>query len=316
MKLIPRIDFSKLKNGLAKTRNNILNKISETITRRASVDESTIEALEETLISCDMGLNLTEKLLSNARKRILSQSDRSVSAIIEVIKSELISLLPFSVYNLSDKILNSKKPYVILVVGINGSGKTTTVGKLASRLKSEGLKVIIGSADTFRAAANDQLKVWAERAEVRLIEATSNDPASVAYDSIKAAIEDKADVVLIDTAGRLHNNKNLMNELSKIKKVIASLIPEAPHDAFLVIDGNSGQNALAQAKEFNSFVDLTGLILTKLDGTAKGGIVFKICEMKKLPVCFIGIGEATEDLQEFSVTDYINAIFSETTLKN
>lgn len=311
MKLIPRIDFSKLKNGLAKTRDNIINKITETVTRKAVIDEDTIESLEETLIGCDLGVDLTEKIITNARKKILSISDRSVSAIIDVIKSELASLLPFTNENLIDKIQEAKKPYIILMVGINGSGKTTTVGKLANKFKEAGLKVVVGSADTFRAAANDQLKIWTERTNVKLIEANSTDPASVAYDTVKVAIEEQIDVALIDTAGRLHSNKNLMAELTKIKKVITSLIPDAPHDSFLVIDGNSGQNAIVQANEFNNFVDLTGLIITKLDGTAKGGIIFQISDLKKLPIKYIGVGEGVNDLQDFQLADYIEAIFAE-----
>lgn len=310
MKLIPLIDFGKLKSGLSKTRNNILNKISEAITRKAFIDEEIIETLEETLINCDLGLSLTEKIINSARKAILSNSDRSIESIIKIIKNELTLLLTHSNNNLFEKIKSNKKPYIILFVGINGSGKTTTVGKLASKLKAGGLEVIIGSADTFRAAANDQLKIWAERAKVHLIETVSSDPASVAFESIKKAIESNIDIVLIDTAGRLHNNKNLMSELNKIKKVISSLVPGAPQETFLVVDGNSGQNAIVQANEFNNFVDLTGIIVTKLDGTAKGGIIFQICEQKKLPVSFIGVGESIDDLQEFNMSMYVDAIFS------
>ncbi len=311
MKLISQIDFNKLKNGLSRTNNKILNKITEVITRKAIIDEDMIELLEETLINCDLGISLTEKIINNARKAILSQPHRSIEFVIKIIKDELTTLLSYSNYNLLEKIENSKKPYIILFVGINGSGKTTTLGKLANKLRADGLEVIIGSADTFRAAANDQLKIWAERANVRLIEAVSNDPASVAYESVKKAIENNLDVVLIDTAGRIHNNKNLMGELSKIKKVISSLIPGAPNETFLVVDGNFGQNAIEQVNEFNNFVDLTGLIVSKLDGTAKGGMIFQICELKKLPVCFVGIGENIEDLQEFNISKYVDAVFSE-----
>lgn len=310
MKLIPKIDFSKLKSGLTETRNNILNKITETVTRKAIIDEDTIESLEETLVNCDLGVELTEKIINNTRKKILTVSNRSVSAIIDVIKSELTNLLSHPEESLSEKIKRSQKPYIILIVGINGSGKTTTVGKLASKFKTEGFKVIVGSADTFRAAANDQLKIWSQRAQVKIIEPNSNDPGSVAYDTIKTAVNDAIDVVLIDTAGRLHSNKNLMNELTKIINVITSLIPNAPQDSFLVIDGNSGQNVIVQANEFNNFVDLTGLIITKLDGTAKGGIIFQISNLRKLPIRYIGVGEDMSDLQEFSISSYINALFT------
>lgn len=310
MNLIPRIDFGRLKEGLAKTRNNIINKLSEAITRKANIDEQTIEELEEALIGCDLGTDLTEKLIANARKKILSNSDRSLNSVIRTIKEELKSLLVNEDCSFIEKINNSQKPYVLLIVGINGSGKTTTVGKLAYLLKTNGLRVIIGSADTFRAAANDQLKVWAERAQADLIDADSGDPASVAFSTVKTALEKEIDVVLIDTAGRLHSNKNLMNELKKIKNVVCNLLPGAPHDTFLVIDGNSGLNAVIQANEFSESVTLSGLIVTKLDGTAKGGTVFQICNDKRIPVKFVGVGEGLEDLQSFSLDRYLDAIFS------
>ncbi len=309
MKLIPQLNFGKLKEGLAKTRNNILNKISETITRKAIIDEQTIEELEEALITCDLGLDLAEKLIAKARKTILSNSERSLEHVIMAIKEELKNLLIQEEVSLLEKINNSSKPYVILVVGVNGSGKTTTIGKLAHLIKQYGLKVIIGSADTFRAAANDQLKIWAERAQVGLINADSDDPASVAFTTVKKALEDKTDVVLIDTAGRLHNNKNLMKELNKIKNVLSGLIPGAPNDTFIVIDGNSGQNVINQANDFNNSVNLTGLIVTKLDGTAKGGNILQICNEMKMPIKFIGVGENLEDIQSFSLEEYLEAIF-------
>lgn len=309
MKLIPQINLIKLKEGLTKTRENFLNKISETITRKATIDEQTISDIEETLISCDLGFDLTEKLIDNARKKILSNPHRSNEFLIQVIKEELSSLLLPQDFNLVDQIKNSPKPYVILVVGINGSGKTTTIGKIAYLLKLSDLKVIIGSGDTFRAAANDQLKVWAEKAQVEFLDAISKDSASIAYTTVRKALEDKMDVVLIDTAGRLHNNKNLMNELSKIKKVISSLIPGSPNDVFLVVDGNSGQNALMQVNEFNNFIELTGLIITKLDGTAKGGIIFQLCYSRKIPIRFVGVGEGIDTLQNFSTEKYIDALF-------
>lgn len=310
MKLIPNFDFSKLKNGLTKTRDNIVNKISEVVTRKAVINDETLEELADTLISCDLGFNLTETILNNSRSELFKQSDRSINKIQEIIKEELKKVLRANSEKGNIDVRKSGFPFVILIVGINGSGKTTTVGKLAHNFKSSGNSVIIGSADTFRAAANDQLKIWAQRAGVELIEGSSNDPAAVAYETISKAIKEKYDIVLIDTAGRLHNNKNLMEELKKIRKSVSNLIPSAPDETWLVVDGNSGQNAINQSNEFQKYSDLTGLIVTKLDGTAKGGVVFQICAEKKIPVRYIGIGEGIDDLLTFSADKFVDAIFS------
>ncbi len=308
MGLFKNFNFDKLKEGLSKTRNTFVNKITETITRKAKVDVSTIEELEEILISSDMGFETTEKIIEKVKTQLLKESDRSVGNIKRIIKQELVNLISKS--NTSNEYdINGYKPFVILVIGVNGSGKTTSIGKLAYNFKKSGLDVVIGSADTFRAAANDQLEIWAQRAGVSIIESNSNDPSAVAFDTLQAAKKRNSDVVLIDTAGRLHTQKNLMEELSKLKKVISNNITHAPNEVFLVIDGNSGQNAVYQLNEFQKIAEITGLIITKLDGTAKGGIVFQICSEKNIPIRYIGVGEGIEDLQDFDAETFTNAIF-------
>ena len=303
--------LKKLKDGLAKTRESIATKISEVITRKAKIDEGTLEDLEEILISSDLGSGLTEQLINNAKSALLKEEDRTLENIKEILKKELIKLI---VPQIPDSIDSAKLPLnklqVILIIGINGSGKSTTIGKLAHKYKSEGRKVIIGSADTFRAAANDQLKSWANKAGVDLIEDISKDPSAVVYETIQSALKNDYNVVLIDTAGRLHNNKNLMLELNKITGVISNLIPGAPDECLLVVDGNSGQNAIKQFEEFNKYAVLSGVIITKLDGTAKGGSVLQIASEKKIPIRYIGIGEGIEDLQEFNPEEFVNAMFS------
>ncbi len=306
--MLPKINFSRLKEGLTKTRDSIVKKISETVTRKAKIDASTIDDLEEVLISCDLGADLVDKIIEHARNKILSSDNRSFENILHIIKEELKNIISINDEDFILRIKNSSKPFVVMFVGINGSGKTTTLGKLANNLKEYELSVIIGSADTFRAAANDQLKIWADRANVDIIEKKSNDPASVAFDTVKNAIENKIDVVLIDTAGRLHNNKNLMEEINKIQKVVGTLIDESSLETLLVIDGNSGQNALIQAEEFGKYIKLTGLIVTKLDGSAKGGAVFQICNNNQLPIRFIGVGERMEDLQMFDSKEFLEAM--------
>jgi len=309
MKLFSINNIDKLKEGLAKTRISLLNKISETINRKAKFDNETIEEIENILVGCDLGIDLTEKVINNVRNKILGSTNRSIEKVKELIKEELITIIGNADYFSIDNIKH--KPLVIIVIGVNGSGKTTTIGKLANIYHSMGKKVIIGSADTFRAAANDQLKIWSERAEVDIIEGDeSSDPASVAYDTIKTALEKKHDIVLIDTAGRLHNNKNLMSELNKVYKVLGKLLPYAPIESFLVIDGTTGQNALQQAYDFNKIIKVSGLIVTKLDGTAKGGIIFKICAENKIPVKYIGVGEKIDDLLPFNIDVYVQALFN------
>ena len=311
MKLFKNISFNKLKSGLDRTRNKLVTKITETVSGKAEIDEDVLEELEEVLITSDIGYDTSLKVIENTRRQLKSQTDRSKLNIIETLKIELSNALK---EHLNDKTeyteLEKYKPYVILVVGVNGAGKTTTIGKLAHNYKSAGLNVVIGSADTFRAAANEQLDIWAKRAGVKIIESkTGNDPASVAFDTIIEAKKINADIVIVDTAGRLHTKNNLMEELKKIKNVMGKVIDYAHNEIFLVVDGNTGQNALIQAREFSKFTELTGLIVTKLDGTAKGGIMFQICAEQEIPVRYIGVGEGIEDLQTFDPDEYVNAIF-------
>jgi fused signal recognition particle receptor len=303
-------NLKKLKDGLAKTRESIATKISEVITRKAKIDENTVDDLEEILISSDLGSTLTEKLINNTKSALLNEKDRTFEKIKDILKKELIKLIIPQNPTILDNDSITSRLQVILIIGINGSGKSTTIGKLAHKYKSEGRKVIIGSADTFRAAANDQLKSWANKASVDLIEDISKDPSAVVYETIQSALKNDYNVVLIDTAGRLHNNKNLMLELNKITSVISNLIPGAPDECLLVVDGNSGQNAIKQFEEFNKYAALSGVIITKLDGTAKGGSVLQIASEKKIPIRYIGIGEGIEDLQEFDPEEFVNAMFS------
>ncbi len=311
MKLFKNISFNKLKSGLGRTRNKLVTKINETVSGKAEIDEEVLEELEEVLITSDIGYNTSLKVIENTRRELKSQIDRSKVNIIEAIKHELsLSLKEHQNDKNEFTELENFRPYVILVVGVNGAGKTTTIGKLAHNYKNAGLNVVIGSADTFRAAANEQLEIWAKRAGVKIIESTTgNDPASVAFDTIIEAKRINADIVIIDTAGRLHTKNNLMEELRKIKNVMGKVIDYAPNEIFLVVDGNTGQNALVQAREFSKFTKLTGLIVTKLDGTAKGGIMFQICAEQEIPVRYIGVGEGIEDLQTFEPDKYVDAIF-------
>lgn len=306
MSFFKNFSLDKIKSGLSKTRNKIVQSISETLTGKAQIDENTLEQIEEILITSDIGVDTAGMIIENVRKALKSEKDRSADNVLNLIKTELYQILPDS----NNKILLSSKPYIILVVGVNGVGKTTSIGKLAYNYKNLGYRVIVGAADTFRAAANEQLEIWAKRAGVEIINSEKGtDPSSVAFETIKKAVEENYDVVLIDTAGRLHNKTNLMNELSKIKKVIKKFSESAPNETLLVLDGTTGQNALIQAMEFSKVTDLTGLILTKLDGTAKGGVVFQICSKLKIPIRYIGIGEGIEDLQEFDKESFISALF-------
>ena len=310
MGIFNNFNFSKLKEGLTKTRDKIVNSISETISGKAVIDDTTLEEIEEILITADIGYETATRIIENTRKNLKSENNRSQLNILDFVKRELISVFDFQNFNNIDEKIHKHNPYIILIVGINGVGKTTTIGKLAHNYKKAGLKVIIGAADTFRAAANEQLEVWAKRADVGImLNKQSTDPSSVAYDTVLKAIKDNYNVVLIDTAGRLHNKLHLMDELGKIKRVINKVLPNAPHDTFLVLDGNTGQNAIVQAEEFSKVTDITGLIITKLDGTAKGGVVFQISSKQKIPVKYIGIGEGIDDLQTFIPEQFVKAIF-------
>jgi fused signal recognition particle receptor len=307
MSFFKNFSLNKIKNGLNKTRNKIVQSISETLTGKAQIDDKTLDTIEEILITSDMGVETAELIIENVRKSLKNEKDRSVQNVLNLIKKELADILPNNNLNGIDKL---QRPYIILVVGVNGVGKTTTIGKLAYNYKNLGYKVIVGAADTFRAAANEQLEIWAKRAGVEIISSQKgNDPSSIAFETVKKAVQENYDVVLIDTAGRLHNKTNLMSELSKIKKVIQKFSETAPHETLLVLDGTTGQNAVVQATEFSKVIDLSGLVITKLDGTAKGGVVFQISKKLNIPIRYIGVGEGIEDLQEFDKDSFISALF-------
>ena len=311
MKFFSNINLNKLKEGLSKTREKLVTRITETFSGKAVFDDNTLNELEEILISSDLSSELAEKIINNLRINLKDEKDRTLSNIIELLKNELLKILNTEQTNVSsDGFKDKVKPYVILIVGVNGVGKTTTIGKLASNYKIAGNKVIVGAADTFRAAANEQLEIWAQRAGVEIIQQHKGaDPSSVAFESVKKAIDEEYDIVLIDTAGRLHSKVNLMNELNKINKAISKLLPDAPHDTYLVLDATLGQNAIVQAEEFSKVTKLTGLIITKLDGTAKGGTIFQICASNRIPVRYIGVGEKLDDLQTFNAQLFVDALF-------
>ena len=312
MKLFSNFNIDRLKLGLNKTRNKLVNTITETFTGKAVIDDNTLNELEEILISSDLSADLSEKIIINLRAKLKNEKDRTIANIIDLLKSELLQILQPDENNQRTKVSKEQvKPYVILIVGVNGVGKTTTVGKLAYNFRQAGNKVIVGAADTFRAAANEQLDIWAKRADVEIIQQNmGTDPSSVAFEAVKKAVDGKFDVVIIDTAGRLHSKINLMNELNKIKRAIEKVLQGAPHDTFLVLDATVGQNALIQASEFDKFIATSGLIITKLDGTAKGGAIFQICEKYNVPVKFIGVGENIDDLQSFDPKLFVSALFN------
>ena len=302
--------------GVAKTKRSFFERLTRVVVGKSKVDDDLLDNIEEALIASDMGVDTTLKIVDALQDRVERDRYVSLDELVAMLRDQIATLLdvrddaapikdvlPFDF---------SKKPYVILVVGVNGVGKTTTIGKLASRLKSEGKKVILGAADTFRAAAVDQLTIWAERAGVDIVkQGMGADPASVAYDTVRSAVAKDADVVLIDTAGRLHNRVDLMNELTKIRNVMRKVIPDAPHDVLLVLDGSTGQNAFQQAKEFSRATDVTSIAITKLDGSAKGGVVIGIADQFRIPVKFIGIGEGVDDLKVFDRKEFVNSLFSE-----
>jgi len=310
MSLFKNLNFDKLKNGLTKTRTKIVSSINETISGKAVLDDKTLDEIEEILISSDIGFETSERIIENSRVALKSEKDRTQLNIIETVKKELVNSISRFSKATDDNNIEVTKPYVILIIGVNGAGKTTTVGKLAHNFKNAGKKVIVGAADTFRAAANEQLDVWAKRAGVEIIQKSQgSDPSAVAFDTVAKAVNENYDIVLIDTAGRLHNKANLMEELGKIKRVIKKVIPTAPHETLLVLDGTTGQNALVQAQEFSKVTDISGLAVTKLDGSAKGGVIFQICSRNKIPVKYIGVGESIEDLQDFDPGLFVSAIF-------
>ena len=309
MSLFRNINFDKLKQGLKKTSDKIINKVNEAFTGRAVVDEAFFERLEENLVTADIGYDTVSFLLDEVRKELKEEKDRSSETVIETLKTVLIRNLVSPDPENIERNIASHKPYVILVVGVNGAGKTTTIGKLANNFRLSGLNVLIGAADTFRAAANEQLEVWAKRSGVRIFQkGIGADPSSVVYETIREGIHTNADIIIIDTAGRLHTKTNLMEELDKIKRVSKKLLPDAPHDTFLVLDGNSGQNAVQQMNEFQKICDITGIIITKLDGTAKGGTIFQIGRKSSTPIRYIGVGEGIDDLQDFDPVLFVEAI--------
>lgn len=312
MSFLDKIGFKKLKDGLFKTKENLVDRVNRLVNARGVIDDEFLSELEEILISSDIGFDTSEILINNIRERTQKDKYTDQKELNGLINDEIRKVFAdttseFSTFDFDLK----QKPYVIMVVGVNGVGKTTSIGKLAYNFKKAGKSVLIGSADTFRAAANDQLEIWAKRAGVDIIQSKStSDPASVAFETVKSAVAKNIDVVIIDTAGRLHNKSHLMEELKKIKRVIQKVNQDAPQEIFIVIDSTTGQNGLNQAKEFSKALDgLTGIILTKLDGTAKGGIVLKINKEMNLPVRFIGVGEQIDDLQVFDSMSFVEAMF-------
>ena len=298
-----------LDKGLEKTSSSFFNKISKVIVGKSKVDDEVLNELEEILISSDVGVKTTLKIIDRIESRVSRDKYIGSNELDIILKEEIMGVIDSVEEN--QFIISNKKPHVILVVGVNGVGKTTSIGKMANHYKSLGLKVIIGASDTFRAAAIEQLEIWAKRVDVDLIkQEMGSDPASVAFDTLESAINKNADVVLIDTAGRLHNKVNLMNELGKIKRVLQKKNIDAPHEVILVIDGSTGQNAFEQAKQFSNVTEITSLVVTKLDGTAKGGVVLGISDQFKIPIKFIGIGEGLEDLQLFNKKEFVNSFFN------
>ena len=297
--------------GVQKTNLNFFQKLGRAIVGKSKVDDDVLDALEEALLSSDMGVDTTLKVIENLEDRVEKDKYVSMDELVDLIRDEIGKLLNVNGDDAPVQPFDfSKKPYVMLVVGVNGVGKTTTIGKLASMLTDQGKKVVIGAADTFRAAAVEQLTIWAERAGVDIVkQAMGADPASVAFDTVKSAVAKGADVVLIDTAGRLHNRIDLMNELTKIRNVIRRVVPDGPHEVLLVLDGSTGQNAFVQAKEFAKATDVTALAVTKLDGSAKGGVVVGIVDQFRFPIKFLGIGEGIDDLKVFDKKEYVNSLF-------
>lgn len=311
--------------GVKKTNEGFFKRLSRAIVGKSRVDDSVLDAIEEALISSDMGVDTTLKIIDNLEERVEKDKFMSITELTEMLRDEIAKLLDVEGapepqekssgwFSGKKEVLPydfTKKPYVILVVGVNGVGKTTTIGKLAARLKASGKNVVLGAADTFRAAAVEQLQIWADRAGVSIVkQEMGSDPASVAYDTVSSAVAKGADVVIIDTAGRLHNRVNLMNELTKIRNVIRKVIPDAPHEVMLVLDGSTGQNAYQQAKEFSKATDVNSLAITKLDGSAKGGVVIGIVDQLKVPIKFIGIGEGIDDLKVFDKKEFAASLFN------
>ncbi len=313
-KLFSKSEKEHLDKGLEKTKESFLKKVSRAVVGKSRVDDEVLDDLEEALISADVGVKTTVEIIERLEKRVERDRYMNTDELEHILQEEMAGLLvgpetkaDISGFDFSD----GRKPYVILVVGVNGVGKTTTIGKLAYRFKKAGKSVILGAADTFRAAAVDQLTIWSERTGVPIVKhRMGSDPGAVAFDAVQSGLAKNADIVLIDTAGRLHNKIHLMDELSKIRRVVGKVIPDAPHEVLLVLDGSTGQNALEQARQFIAATEVTALAITKLDGTAKGGVVLAIANQFKIPVKYIGIGEQMEDLQPFNAAEFVDSLFS------
>ena len=311
-KIFKKEEKDTLDKGLEKSSQGFFDKISRAVVGKNTVDDEVLDDLEDVLIASDVGAETTIKIIKRIEERVAKDKYVNVSELDRILREEISGLLLENPHLHTDNIDTSKKPYVIMVVGVNGVGKTTTIGKLANQFKSQGLKVVLGAADTFRAAAVDQLVIWSERVGVPIVkQGMGSDPASVAFDTVQSAVAQNADDVIIDTAGRLHNKVNLMNELTKIKRVMQKVIPDAPHEVLLVLDGSTGQNAFEQAKQFTAATEVSALAVTKLDGTAKGGVVIGISDQFQVPVKYIGVGEKMEDLQIFNGMEFVDSFFKQ-----
>ena len=304
----------KLDQGIFVTRKSFFSRLANAILGKTTIDDEVLDKLEEILITSDVGVDTTLKIIERIQKRVAKERNVETSKLNELLREEISSLLVESGNTdaVEFKVPEGKKPYVIMVVGVNGVGKTTTIGKLAYQFGKAGKNVILGAADTFRAAAVDQIRIWGERTQTPVVSQGMNaDPASVAFDTLSSAVAREMDIAIIDTAGRLHNKVNLMNELTKIKKVMQKVVPDAPHEILLVLDASTGQNAIAQCREFTAATDVNALALTKLDGTAKGGVVIGISDQFKIPVKYIGVGEKPEDLQVFNKYEFVDSLFKQ-----
>ena len=301
----------KLDKGLEKTKESVFSKLTRIVAGKSKVDAEVLDDLEEVLITSDVGVQTTLKIIERIELRVAKDKFLGTSELNSILREEISELLSENhSEELQDFSIPDKRPYVVMVVGVNGVGKTTTIGKLAYQLKKKGLKVVLGAADTFRAAAIEQLEIWSERVDVPIVKQNmGSDPASVAFDTLQSATTQGADVVIIDTAGRLHNKVNLMNELGKVKKVMQKIVPDAPHEILLVLDASTGQNAIEQARQFTLATDVNALALTKLDGTAKGGVAIGVSDQFKIPVKYIGVGEGIEDLQPFNKGEFVDSLF-------